>query len=372
MNAVNAPQAGIKIALLSALRRKERVSNIGLALGGGLDSGALLVLAHRVGVKVRPLVLDIAGVRPAADDARRAIALARSVDFEPTVITLGMEDLVAAHPRAARAFDVPFFHPLAVARFAFYERVRALGITEIITGTGADQIFAGSPHQLHRAQTDPGALFGFPRGDRLHWDRITSGKGVLGPQLFGARFSGKSVRSVEEARRFIEHAVLPRVVLPIEEAAERATGLRFCRPYLGPSMRNLAQSLPLSELVQAQRGKVILRETFSELHLAGAQRRTKSDQLFGAQVPDSLWRRGWSRFFSTHLFPNLHRLPTAVDAGLLRRLWVAYSTLPEDAPATASAERILHRLTSAAVGAEIPEFRQEKGPSHVRTGRRLR
>lgn len=133
-------------ALLAATARAFRSSGGGgaaLALSGGLDSALILAWARELGLAPPVYVLAADLGAPDYDERAAACALARRFGVEPIVIEAREDDFVAALPTCVRAVETALYNPHPVARYLLARRAAADGVEVLVTGDGADQIFAG-------------------------------------------------------------------------------------------------------------------------------------------------------------------------------------------------------------------------------------
>lgn len=117
---------------------------VAIALSGGLDSALVLALVTRLAgysITVLTLATNLPGYCELADTLETARLLGiESVD----VVQAGEADLIAALPDAIAACETPLFNLHPVARFLLARAAAERGFSAILTGDGADQVFAGS------------------------------------------------------------------------------------------------------------------------------------------------------------------------------------------------------------------------------------
>jgi asparagine synthase (glutamine-hydrolysing) len=113
------------------------------ALSGGLDSALLLALLRRDGcaAPVFTLVTSIPGYceRDLTLGAARAIG-----EHDVSEIPASAEDFVAALPEAIAACETPLYNLHPVSKWLFFRELHNRGFDMVITGDGADQVFAGA------------------------------------------------------------------------------------------------------------------------------------------------------------------------------------------------------------------------------------
>lgn len=115
-----------------------------IALSGGLDSAlvvAMLRLRGRCDIPVFTLVSGLPGY--CEWETTRAMAAQLGVG-DLQVIEINAEDMVQAFPSAIAEAGCPLFNLHPVSRWLLVSRLRDQGYEVLITGDGADQVFAGS------------------------------------------------------------------------------------------------------------------------------------------------------------------------------------------------------------------------------------
>lgn len=113
-----------------------------LALSGGLDSALVLALAKRLGREI-PL-FTLACHLPGYCERTPTLAAAQSLGVQVEVIEVTGEDFVAALPNAVAAIGAPLFNLHPVGRWLLARELHRRGYEVLITGDGADPLFAGS------------------------------------------------------------------------------------------------------------------------------------------------------------------------------------------------------------------------------------
>jgi asparagine synthase (glutamine-hydrolysing) len=114
-------------------------------LSGGLDSSAVLGYAasHYAGpIKAFTLSFD----RPEYDEEPIARAMAQHVGADYFAIPVSQSDFAREFSDAVWHAERPLVNANGVAKFMLSRAVRDAGIKVVLTGEGADEIFAGYPH----------------------------------------------------------------------------------------------------------------------------------------------------------------------------------------------------------------------------------
>jgi asparagine synthase (glutamine-hydrolysing) len=142
-------ERGLLAALDSVVGRGRRVA---LALSGGLDSALLLALIASSFRSAMPAVYMLAPRLPggaAYDESAAATRLARSLELKPIVIEAAEQDFLLGLPACVAQAETPLFNVHPVAKHLLFEQLASDGIDVVITGDGADQVFAGAPSEIY-------------------------------------------------------------------------------------------------------------------------------------------------------------------------------------------------------------------------------
>lgn len=113
-------------------------SHVGVLTGGGLDSGALLAMAHTFARRLDAFAIDFEGP---GDDRPHLVALARTVGIEPVRV----KPSEALLPAALTAAGMPLTWPSAAVEATLLARARDAGASRVLAGLGADEWFDGDP-----------------------------------------------------------------------------------------------------------------------------------------------------------------------------------------------------------------------------------
>lgn len=112
---------------------------VAVALSGGLDSAILLALVHAIDSTVPAFVLD-----PQLDgygEHDTALATAQHIGAEVSLFPATAADFRDALPAAVAAFETTIYNLHPLAKLLLARAARAAGVTTMITGDGADQVF---------------------------------------------------------------------------------------------------------------------------------------------------------------------------------------------------------------------------------------
>jgi asparagine synthetase B (glutamine-hydrolysing) len=115
-----------------------------LALGGGLDSALLLAVIRRVLGRSIPVFSLCPRVR-GYSELEAVLSTARALGAEPVLLEVEEGDFVAALPDCVYFAEVPLYNLHPVSKWLLARRLKEEGIRRVITGDGADQVFAGVP-----------------------------------------------------------------------------------------------------------------------------------------------------------------------------------------------------------------------------------
>ncbi len=190
----------LRATLEQAVRLRLRADvPVACYLSGGLDSCAILGLAaqHAQGpIRAFTLAFDHAAYK----EAPIAEEMAARVGAQFTPIPVGEADFARDFAEALWHAERPLNNANSVAKFRLSRAVRDAGLKVVLTGEGADEIFAGYPHYRRDA------LLAATSGDAEATRRAVSSleqsnavsRGILLPE--GA---GTSVASVQAALGFV-------------------------------------------------------------------------------------------------------------------------------------------------------------------------
>lgn len=118
-----------------------------LALSGGFDCAFVLALWRATGRPLPP-VLSLRTPWPAYDERDAAAETARYFGLEPDYVDIGSEEVVAAIDAAIGAAETCLFNLHPIARQLLAREAVRRGHRVLVTGDGADQLFAGAPSEI--------------------------------------------------------------------------------------------------------------------------------------------------------------------------------------------------------------------------------
>jgi asparagine synthetase B (glutamine-hydrolysing) len=132
--------SALELALDKAMSVSRRPA---LALSGGLDSALLLALCRRRHPDLA--VVTLATSFPGYCELETTLATARALGFpDVQVIKANADDFLSALPGAIAAAERPLYNLHPVSKWLLARELRRGGFDLLITGDGADQVFAGS------------------------------------------------------------------------------------------------------------------------------------------------------------------------------------------------------------------------------------
>ncbi|MFE6774557.1 asparagine synthase (glutamine-hydrolyzing) [Streptomyces sp. NPDC057702] len=191
-------------AVVEESNRRHLVSDVPVAtfLSGGLDSSYLTALAarERPGISAYTIGFRAEDARFEAmpDDLRyaRRVAERFGVDLKEIEIAPDVLDLL---PRMTHQLDEPIGDPAAINTFLICSAARQAGVKVMLSGMGADELFAG--YRKHLANLLALRYQRVPRPLRRGLSRVVDRLPVA--------TSRRGLRSVRFAKRFLSFADLP-------------------------------------------------------------------------------------------------------------------------------------------------------------------
>jgi asparagine synthase (glutamine-hydrolysing) len=129
--------------LVDAVRLQLRADvPVGAYLSGGLDSSGIVALARRfTDAPVR--TFSIAFEDAEFDESEHQQAMVRHIGTEHTTLRCNRRDIAEAFPQLIRHTEAPVLRTAPVPLMLLARSVRAAGYKVVLTGEGADEVFAG-------------------------------------------------------------------------------------------------------------------------------------------------------------------------------------------------------------------------------------
>ncbi|TFW30673.1 asparagine synthetase B family protein [Massilia horti] len=183
-------------ALRTGVREAAGDSAVGAFLSGGTDSSTVAGILTEVSgrpAKTYSIGFEAQGY----DEMEFARIASRHFGTEHHEYYVTPDDVVAAIPQVASAFDQPFGNASALPAYYCARLARADGIERMLGGDGGDELFGGNEryskqHIFARYERVPGLLR----------------KGLLEPAVFNFP-GGRHIKLVRKARSYIEQASVP-------------------------------------------------------------------------------------------------------------------------------------------------------------------
>jgi asparagine synthase (glutamine-hydrolysing) len=154
---IEAAEHAVRAALEDAVRARLTSSRaLGFQLSGGVDSSAVVALAHRAGVAApRCYSVRFVGHPLEVDEAPWARCVAESTGAALTFVDVGPEQVAARLEDVIAEACIPAIDAHVVAKAELARRARADGVVGLLTGEGADEVFAGYAHLQPIASSAP-------------------------------------------------------------------------------------------------------------------------------------------------------------------------------------------------------------------------
>ena len=128
--------------------RTYQQNNIALSMSGGLDSTTNAIIMRNLGIDFH----GYSASWPTSDkirynlDSEFALEIAKSLSIPFEIVEMPTADQVPSYfEKVIGAIGEPFNNPTAISQFALFERIAKDNHKLVITGDGADEIFAGYP-----------------------------------------------------------------------------------------------------------------------------------------------------------------------------------------------------------------------------------
>ncbi|MEV8021328.1 asparagine synthetase B [Streptomyces sp. NPDC086554] len=318
--------AELRTALETAVDRMLLTDRrVGLAVSGGLDSTLVARLLARRGIRDLPTVSVLPedtgdGVRDLSD-----LGLSDGVigTWQHRSISFGPADLLTGLPAAVRSLG----EPVAMSSLPMYRALaklaRAQGITVLLVGEGADELFAG----YHRYRALYAGEFTDPVDFYLPYERLELVTALLGRDACAAA-TGELRRAIGRSQEAAaqRHGIEPTVVDVVREHEYEhslepllrrtdhllmAEGIEGRTPFLHGGVAELSRRYPARSLVRGSQTKAVLREAFADLLPPSYRAQPK----LPFRAPVRQWLRGG-------LLPRVDRTLADATESLHQRLGV--------------------------------------------------
>ena len=149
--AANMPKAEILSAIRDGVEDAVKLTlradvPVGIALSGGIDSGAIAALAQKN--YPEPMHAFCVGYpgRPHYDERQQARTLAESLGMIVHEVELPVDSFVEFFPTLVRIMDEPIADPAAFGHYSVPRAAADQGIKVLLSGVGGDELFWGYPY----------------------------------------------------------------------------------------------------------------------------------------------------------------------------------------------------------------------------------
>jgi asparagine synthase (glutamine-hydrolysing) len=133
---------GLGAVLRDSVRLRLRADvPVGAYLSGGLDSSLIAALGQERADRLR--TFSIAFEDPAYDERNHQERVARALGTDHHVIEAGPAEIARSLPEVIRHAETPLVRTAPVPLFLLAREVRRCGLTVVLTGEGADELFWG-------------------------------------------------------------------------------------------------------------------------------------------------------------------------------------------------------------------------------------
>jgi asparagine synthase (glutamine-hydrolysing) len=122
---------------------------VGTLCSGGIDSSLITAVAAQYRREMAGFHVSVSGY-PALDERRHAEAVTNHVGARLICYSLSGKAFRRELPRAIYYSDLPLTHPNSVAFFLICQLARTHGITVLLSGEGADELFGGYAWRYRR------------------------------------------------------------------------------------------------------------------------------------------------------------------------------------------------------------------------------
>jgi asparagine synthase (glutamine-hydrolysing) len=366
-SAVSVETAGeqVRALLEDAVRLRLRSDvPIGLLLSGGLDSSAIAAVAEkRLGPQADFSLVSAVSSDPQADESHFIHMVARHIgrDVHEVRLEFPKQGLLALISAVTEQADEPIGGFSCVAQYLIMQRARELGVTVLLSGQGADEVFCGyrkytafylasllregnvgAALRLIAAVVGKGtALSKFSLADARRylprWSAVPTAD-IGGPALLGLApgDARQSARSGVRARQLldIEHFSIP-ALTHWEDRSSMAWSREVRNPFLDYRLVSLGVGLPTDLKIHEGWPKYILRRAIEELLPAAiAWRRDKR----GFTTPEARLLREDLRHDVDALFTPSSEMTRRglIDAAAARRAWAQFIRDRKRPPAATS------------------------------------
>ncbi|MBN1262937.1 MAG: asparagine synthetase B [Candidatus Pacebacteria bacterium] len=139
---VNQLQSVLKASVKKNLEKEKKVAVI---YSGGIDSSLIAYLAHQSGAGITTFTVGL----PDSADIIFVLSIKKKLPFKPVVKIITRKELLKALPQTRKIIQQTDLKPnlmqisLATCLFLVFEEIKKAGFDLVLSGQGADEIFAG-------------------------------------------------------------------------------------------------------------------------------------------------------------------------------------------------------------------------------------
>ncbi|WMW65046.1 asparagine synthase (glutamine-hydrolyzing) [Nitratidesulfovibrio liaohensis] len=223
---------------------------VGVALSGGIDSGAIAALTSRH--YPEPMHAFSVGYpgRPPYDEREQAKELAKQLGMIFHEVELPVDTFVGFFPQLIRIMDEPIADPAAFGHYAIPRAAADLGIKVLLTGIGGDEVFWG--YEWTRRSVRANQLRMALR--KAPWIlRTLRSDSKIGNAMGRISSTGKipaAVRGMAQLLLEIGGGNTPEDQLVfLGNTPDFANAFRFKSPCYGPAMRSLSPDTPYTPTI---------------------------------------------------------------------------------------------------------------------------
>lgn len=125
---------------------------VAVTLSGGVDSSCVAALAKQMGHEVYSITTGYKGSY-ACDERDVARRFAAEQGFHHTELEFTEQDYLDAFEEMTHVLDEPITDSTAIAQWAMFKKVKAMGFDVLLGGMGGDELFFGYPAWNHLAES---------------------------------------------------------------------------------------------------------------------------------------------------------------------------------------------------------------------------
>jgi asparagine synthase (glutamine-hydrolysing) len=150
----------IATTLRGAVRRRLRAdAPIGLYVSGGLDSALIAAMASRPAPATVSHVLSVGFPQAELDETRHQQAVAEQLGHPHHLVEVTVDDICRRLEETVRHAEVPMRESYNVASLMLAEAANRRGVRVVLSGEGADELFAGySGYRFDKLRAGLGAV----------------------------------------------------------------------------------------------------------------------------------------------------------------------------------------------------------------------